>query len=804
MQSERNSFRVAIIGNPNSGKTTLFNGLTGSRQRVGNWPGVTVEKKEGALALGGMNEMLTAPYVPTPGHTEQPMVGETELRGTEVELVDLPGIYTLTASSEDEMVARDYLLSGDADPVIDIVDGTNLERNLYLTLQLIEMGLPVLVVVGKMDMAAKQGISIDTEHLARHLDAPVVGISAVQHQGIRDTRAALQHALAGPRPSSAQVHYPDMLEALVESWQPRLKEIPEFRAVSARWLGIQVLEGNAELVSRVVESDALDYAEIQEAQERVETELDEEADIIVADARYGFIHGVSQDVMKRGVTRRRFTEAMDRLALSRITGIPLFLGVMYLVFWLTISVGGAFIDFFDILFGTFLVDGLGALLGTMGAPAWLSGFLAGGVGAGIQTVATFVPILFFMFGLLALLEDSGYMARAAFVMDRFMRWIGLPGKSFIPMMVGFGCTVPAVTATRTLESKKDRFMTIFMSPLMSCGARLPVYALFAAAFFPAVAGGVVFSLYVIGIVLAVLTGLLLKRTLFRGEVSHFIMELPPYHRPRPGHIVQTAWRRLWLFVKRAGVTITLVVTVLAALNSFGADGSLGNEDSRDSVLATIGQTVTPVFEPMGIEQDNWPATVGLFTGLFAKEAVVGTLNSLYGMDQAGDDPDGSAAESSAGSASGVDLTGGVREALATIPQNLAGVWGSLADPLGVGMVGEEEQALVGQVGADSGIFARMRDRFSPVGAYAYLLFVLVYFPCVAALGAAIREMGAFYGWLLAGYLTVLAWALATLVYQIATGPALLPILTAVALIVGIAVLFAVIGSRSAHKEVMRQ
>lgn len=798
MRSDK--FRVAVIGNPNTGKTTLFNGLTGSRQRVGNWPGVTVEKKEGAFALSAMDEILASPYTPSPGHTEQPLVGETETRLGEVELVDLPGIYTLSASSEDEIIARDYLLSGEADLVIDIVDATNLERNLYLTLQLIEMGLPLLVVLNKMDMAKKDELTIDVDHLSKHLGAPVVAISAVTQQGIKETRGALQRALLERRVSSASVTYPEVVGTVSAEWNERLSSAAESYGVTSHWLSLQLLEGNAALTSQIVEADLLNYSDIGQAQSRVESETGDEADIIIADARYGFIHGVAKDVMKRGISRKRFTELLDRFALSRVTGIPIFLAVMYLVFWLTISVGGAFIDFFDIFFGTIFVDGFGELLGSIGSPEWLTQFLAGGIGAGIQTVATFVPILFFMFGLLALLEDSGYMARAAFVMDRFMRWIGLPGKSFIPMMVGFGCTVPAIMGTRTLESKKDRYMTIFMSPFMSCGARLPVYALFAAAFFPAFAGGVVFSLYVAGIVLAVVTGLLLKRTLFKGEVSHFIMELPPYHKPRLGHILRTAWHRLRLFVVRAGVTITIVVTILAGLNSLGTDGSFGADDTEESVLSAIGKTITPVFAPMGVEEENWPATVGLFTGLFAKEAVVGTLNSLYSMDQS------QAAEATASEGGGADerfdLWGGIGESLATIPENLAGVWGGLVDPLGLGLVGQSEEALVDELETDGALFTRMRARFSSIGAYAYLLFVLIYFPCVAALGAAVREMGHFLGWLLAGYLTLLAWSLSTLLYQFVTGPQLLPVLLAIGIIGVIVFSFAAIGRRASHKTVM--
>jgi len=463
---------------------------------------------------------------------------------------------------------------------------------------------------------------------------------------------------------------------------------------------------------------------------------------------------------------------------------------MYLVFWVTVNVGGAFIDFFDILFATIFVDGAGALLGSIGAPAWLITLLAGGVGAGIQTVATFIPIIFTMFLMLSLLEDSGYMARAAFVMDRFMRWIGLPGKSFVPMIVGFGCTIPAVLATRTLENRKDRFMTVFMIPLMSCGARLPVYALFAAAFFPAAVGAVVFSIYFAGIVLAILTGLLLKKTLFKGEASSFVMELPPYHAPRLRHIMLHTWFRLKVFMKRAGVVIVLVVLALGFLNSLGSDGSFGNEDSRNSVLAGIGRAVTPIFRPLGIEEDNWPATVAVFTGMFAKEAVVGTLNGLYGQLDA-------AAVGNGGQEKPFSFLGGIGEALASVPQGLAGIFTALRDPLGAGMVSGDEAAVAGEVEAEQRVFDSLRRHFSYGGAqaYAYLLFILVYFPCVAALAAILREIGAGYGLLAVAYLTVLAWIVSTLFFQIAVAHDPLWIGVALGMLAGIYGLFLLIGRR---------
>jgi ferrous iron transport protein B len=371
------------------------------------------------------------------------------------------------------------------------------------------------------------------------------------------------------------------------------------------------------------------------------------------------------------------------------------------------------------------------------------------------------------------------MARAAFVMDRFMRWLGLPGKSFVPMLVGFGCSVPAILATRTLESRRDRFLTVFMVPFMSCGAKLPVYVVFGAAFFIEHPGRMVFWIYVSGIALAVLTGLLLKRTLFQGEPSHFIMELPPYHVPRLKHILLHTWDRLRVFLFRAGQVIVPMVLLLGFLTSVGRDGSFGNEDSESSLLCTVGSALTPVFEPMGVEKENWPAAVALFTGLFAKEAVVGTLTSLYGQAARSGE---AAAEPEGGSA--YSLWGGLSEAFASVPANLSGIAGGFLDPLGLASVSGDEQAVASELDADVSVFSNMRQRFSkgPHQAFAYLLFVLLYVPCLAAMGAAFRELGRFYGALLAVYLTVLGWSVATLYYQLTLGHQTRWILTASALL----------------------
>ena len=752
---------IAVVGNPNCGKTTLFNGLTGGKQRIGNWPGVTVEKKEGSAKYDGQM----------------------------INFIDLPGIYSLSAFSEDQRIARDYILSGEPDLVINIVDATNLERNLFLTTHLIEMKVPVLLVLNMMDLAEKGRLEIDIDLLSKTLGLPVVGISAISGKDIEGVRKIISDTVAAGKISQTHIEYPNEVEEAVSKWSPKLTGLSRKIGADERWLSIELLEGDEWITEQVVNQQYIERDEIEQTLKDIEKTLKESTDVVLADYKYGSIHGVFQKVVRKKRSKESITDKVDGIVMNRILGIPIFLAVMYLVFWVTINVGGAFIDFFDIFFGTIFVDGLGALLSSIQTPNWLITIIAGGIGAGIQTVSTFIPIIFTMFLMLSLLEDSGYMARAAFVMDRFMRWVGLPGKSFIPMLVGFGCTIPAVMATRTLENRKDRYMTVFMAPFMSCGARLPVYALFAAAFFPAAAGNIVFSIYLVGIILAILTGLLLKGTLFKGELSQFIMELPPYHAPRFKHIMIHTWNRLKMFMFRAGTYIIIIVALLSFFNSLGIDGTFGNEDSENSALARVGMAITPIFVPMGIEKDNWPATVAVFTGLFAKEAVVGTLNSLYSqMD---------VAEKGIEEEEEFHFWAGMDESFRSIPEGFSGIFGSLSDPVGAGVISGDEETVAEELEMDAHVFATMRRHFSFGGpqAYAYLLFILIYFPCVAAFGAIIREIGTGLGILSVVYLTILGWIVATLFFQITVAHQPIWIIIPLLMIGAIYALFAVLGRR---------
>lgn len=725
------TLKIALAGNPNCGKTTLFNALTGSKQRVGNWPGVTVERIE----------------------------GEYQFNETQVEVTDLPGIYSFSAMSLDEAVSRKHILFDTPDVVVNIVDASNLERNLYLTTQLLEMNVPTVVALNMMDLAKQRGIKIEIDHLAQHLGCPVVPIVAARKKGVDELRTVIEQAAEHPS-SCTQVAYDSEMEKLISALEAQITPIADQSGVAPRWMSIKLLEKD-ELALELLDGHTDVLASVEADINRVEKHVGEETDIIIADGRYGFIHGLARDVVtKDSKIRKTISDSIDKIALNRVLGIPIFFAVMYLVFAITINVGGPFIDFFDGLCGTVFVDGFGQLLTNLNAPDWLNAVLSEGLGGGIQTVSTFIPPIFFIFLCLSFLEDSGYMARAAFVMDRFLRAVGLPGKAFIPMLVGFGCNVPGITATRTLESRRDRILAVMMNPFMSCGARLPVYVLFTSAFFPKSGGTVIFGIYLIGILLAVMTGLLFKNTILKGEVSSFVMELPPYHLPTFSGMMYHTWHRLKGFILRAGKVILVIVAVLGFLNSLGTDGSFGNSDSQNSALAAMSRAITPVFKPMGVREENWPATVGLFTGIFAKEAVVGTLDSIYSQmeNQGADATEEAAAEP-------FDFWGGVRDAFAAIPAGFEGFVDGLKDPLGLSGAVEE---IASTNEEDVSVIV---DRFGEHGkqaAFAYLLFILIYAPCVAALAAIYREIGLSWMLLAVTYLTSLAWVVSTSFFQIAT------------------------------------
>jgi ferrous iron transport protein B len=722
---------IAIAGNPNCGKSALFNCLTGIRQTTGNWPGVTVERKEGSFNLPDKRK---------------------------VSVIDLPGIYTLDAQSLDEQVARQFLLSREADVVVNVLDAANLERNLYLTVQLLEMGVPIVLALNMMDVAQKRGISIDVDLLAQKLGCPVVAIVAVSGMGIPALKQALTEVIDNRVGSGFSLTMDTEVEAAIADIRQHLPSA-EYE-YNTHWLALKLLEGDNNIEQEAPDKSTLEL--VARWQSHLQNIYGETADVFIADSRYGHAHAIAQLVVKvKGKVKRYLSDRIDQVVLHRFLGVPIFLLVMYLMFMFTINFGGAFIDFFDGVAGALFVDGLAEILASVGLPEWVILILAHGLGGGLQVVATFIPIIACLYLFLSFLEDSGYMARAAFVMDRFMRAIGLPGKAFVPMIVGFGCNVPAVMATRTLESARERKLTILMNPFMSCGARLPVYVLFAAAFFPANGQNLVFALYLIGIAMAILTGLIMKLSLLSGESSGFLMELPTYHIPTFKGVSLRTWDRVKLFIRDAGRVIIVMVLALNVMNSIGTDGSIGNEESEHSVLSAIGKTLTPLFAPLGIQQDNWPATVGIFTGVLAKEAVVGTLDSIYTRISEQNLPGQEEAP--------FDLLLALSAAAATIPQNLSGLSALVLDPLdlNVGDI-ENTSSAAKELEVTSGVFGVMVSRFDgQAGAFAYLLFILLYFPCAATIAVIAREAGRPWAVFVAFWATSVAYITATLFYQVA-------------------------------------
>ncbi|KAI9134641.1 Fe(2+) transporter permease subunit FeoB [Acaryochloris sp. CCMEE 5410] len=727
---------IALIGNPNCGKITLFNDLTGTNQRTGNWPGVTVDQK----------------------------TGHYHYNGTKTTVVDLPGVYSLDGEDDstglDEVIARDYLLSTEADLILNIVDASNLERNLYLTTQIMEMGLPMVVALNMMDIAQDHDLDIDAQVLSQRMGCPVSTMSAFLGEGIHEIKDIINSYVDDPKNHPTFVTYPAVIEDAIHQLEPIVQQQGHNSKIAPRWTALKLLEYENR-VAPELQGQQIEQI-IAKHRRQVHQLLHEDIDILVADTRYGYIRSLMQAaVQQTHQVSHSKSDQIDQVVLNRWIGIPLFLVVMYLMFFIAINMGGAFIDFFDIAVGTLFVDAPQTWLESVGTPGWLTGIVTA-AGSGIQTVATFIPQIGLLFLILALLEDSGYMARAAFVMDKLMRFVGLPGKSFIPMLVGFGCNVPAIMATRTLENRRDRLMTIMMNPFMSCGARLPVYALFAAAFFPRNGQNLVFGLYLIGITAAVFTGFVMKNTIMQGETSPLVMELPPYHIPKIKGVFLRAGDRLKTFLLKAGKMIVLMVMVLAFLNSVGTDGSFGQQDSQNSVLSASSRTITPVFAPMGVQAENWPATVGIFTGVFAKEAMVGSLDSLYG--QLAEEATPSEADPP------FNLGENIRAALVSIPINMVSLGNQLLDPLGLNIGDVQDQSAVAEEQElSTSTFGQMAQRFgTSTAAFAYLLFVLMYFPCVAATGAVYRETNLGWTALVAAWTTGLAYWVATMFYQMAT------------------------------------
>ena len=698
---------VALLGNPNCGKTTLFNALTGEHQRVGNWPGVTVEKKVGFFSHDDVS----------------------------LELIDLPGIYSLASSndaSQDERIAATMIASRDFDCIINVVDACHFERHLYLTSQLLELGVPVMIALNMMDLARSHGVHLQLKALSLKLNCPVVALEAHRAIGISELKSELSTTLPIPAPLSLDLSS-DTVEILT---QLETKLVDVFRADTLGYAVRRVAEGDTLLLQKQMHKP-------------IALNQSDSLDLLMADARYTAVHQLTQQVQtKTSDISNQWTARIDQIVLHRFFALPLFFAIMYALFFFAIHIGGAFQDCFDITTEALFVQAPASLMHQAHLPNWLIAWVCNGIGRGINTTFTFIPVMASMYFFLALLEASGYMARAAFVVDKAMRYLGLPGKSFVPMIVGFGCNVPAVMAARMLDSERDRLLTILMSPFMSCSARLAIYAVFVAAFFPQGGQNVVFSLYLMGILIAVFTGFLLRRTLFQGESSPLILELPIYHRPSFRRLLRDTGYRLHLFIVRAGKLIIPVCASLGALNTYSMDGSIVYEGTG-SILSWFGKHLTPLFSPMGISEDNWPATVGLITGMLAKEVVIGTLNGLYAnmAHLTATIPD-------------FNLWVSLKLALLSIVDNFSMLTSRVMHPMSHALATSEMNRSV------YGVMVQQFD--GQIGAYAYLLFVLLYIPCVSTMAVIRQEAKRKLMWFSVIWSMVVAYITATLFYQIAT------------------------------------
>ena len=655
--------KIALAGNPNSGKTTLFNQLTGARAKIGNWSGTTVEKKE----------------------------GELKHQGKELKIVDLPGTYSLSAYSIDERIARTFLIEEKPDLVVVIIDASNLERNLYLVSQLLELGQNVLLDLNMIDLVRKRGIKIYTEKLSKILGIPVAETVASEGEGIQEIKDKIIENL-GNKSNTLKIDYGE-LEKSISSLEDFLEKRDGNIDLSRRALAIKILENDQDILKKLEHSDY--FKEILEMYHNIEAKFSEDLETFIIEKRYAYLKGVVKECTDKSFTleeRITLSDKIDRIVTNRIGGIPIFLMFMYLLFSMVFKIGDPLVGLVDGFFGL-LSEKASLLIEFLGLPPWFASFISDGIISGVGSVLVFLPYILLLFLGISFLEDTGYLARAAFIMDKVMHSLGLHGKSFIPMLLGFGCNIPGIMATRTLESNKDRILTILILPLMSCSARLPVYTLFAGALFPKNQGLVVFSLYILGIALSIIMAKLFKSLFFKGETTPLVMEIPPYRLPKLKNILLHMWSRSVIFIKKAGTIIFIAVIFIWALASLPVGVEYASEQS---IVGRIGEFLAPVFKPAGF--GFWQAAVALIFGILAKEVVVGTMGTLYG-------------------------------------------------------VGEE------------GLSSIIQQQFTPLSGYAFLLMILIYIPCIAALATIKRETNWKWTGIAVFYTFLLGWFLSVIVYQ---------------------------------------
>ena len=668
--------KIALAGNPNAGKTTLFNALTGANQFVGNWPGVTVEKKEGKLK----------------GHSD-------------VILTDLPGIYSLSPYTLEEIVARNYLLDSEPDAIINIVDGTNLERNLYLSTQLAELGIPMLIAVNMADIVKKSGDKIDYARLSKEFGCPVYEISALKGTNINEMAACAVQLAQEKKPMQALHRFSGTVEhAIAHIEEAAVHNLPELRQ---RWYAIKLFERDEKVIEKLGLSQTV-LSHIENDIASCERELDDDSESIITSQRYDYILSIiGHCIHKNRRSTMPLSDRIDRIVTNRWAALPIFAVVMFIVYYVSVTSVGAIVTDWtnDVLFGEIIPPAVTGWLEAVHCAPWLISLIVDGIIGGVGAVLGFVPQMFVLFLFLAFLEGCGYMARIAFIMDRIFRKFGLSGKSFIPMLIGTGCGVPGIMASRTIENDRDRKMTIITTTFIPCGAKLPIIALIAGALFDN-AWWVSPSAYFVGVAAIVISGIILKKTrLFAGDPAPFVMELPAYHLPTVGSVLRSMWERGWSFIKKAGTIILLSAVVLWFLQAFGFEnGSFGMvEDLNNSILAAIGNAIAFLFAPLG--WGDWKSAVAAITGLIAKENVVTTFGVLYGF--------------------------------AEVAEDGAEIWGQLA------------------------------AQYTALSAYSFLVFNLLCAPCFAAMGAIKREMNSGkWTWIAIGYQTLFAYAVSMIIYQV--------------------------------------
>ena len=667
-----NTIKIALAGNPNCGKTTLFNQLTGSRQYVGNWPGVTVEKKEGLMNFQGKN----------------------------INVLDLPGVYSLSPYSSEEIVTRNCLLRESPDLIINIVDATNLERNLYLTTQILELKRPTIVAVNMIDILEKRGCRLDFKYISKKLGVPVIPISASKGIGINEMMTlAISYCKAKKEMLDIDM-FPSDIELVINEIKQCLEQDNIKLKLPSRWLALKFFEGD-KLVLESVNLSKRAYEKILKSKDKVKLEKNTDYQMMIADYRYKYICDIWKNTMKVVDAKKNIsmTDKIDKVVTNRYLSLPIFICIMLFIFYITFGpIGTFFKDYMEQLIKVDFSEFVSSSLSNMGASNWAKDLIVGGVINGVGSVISFFPQIVILFTLLSILEDSGYMARAAFIMDGLLRKIGLTGRAFVPMLMGFGCTVPAVMGARILEEERDRRLTILITPFMSCSAKMPVYLMIISAFFPYHRTLAVISIYLLGIIIAILTSLLFKKTILKGPESSFIMELPDYRMPSLKNLFLHVFEKVKDFIVKAGTVLVGATVIIWFLQSF--DFSLHMvSNSEDSMLAIIGTFIAPIFGLCGF--NDWRISVALLTGLIAKESIVSTMAVLYGFGQ------------------GVSLS----------------------------------SALVAQ--------------FSPINAYALMVFILLYTPCVAALAAIKKEMKSV-KWTAFSvvYQFSVAWFMSALVYQI--------------------------------------